>query len=209
MITRGEITGVILCGGDARRMFGVEKPLQLMDGEPLVAHVRARVSPQVAHVVISANREHDAYAVWGDPVVSDDITGAGPLAGLVRALRAVDTPYAFCCPGDAPRIDPALVARLAHCLDETSGGADICVPHDGDRAQHLFLLLRTAEQDALEQYLVAGGRAVHAWLATRRVAVCDASDIAGSFLNINTEQDLLLASRHSPADSPHHQAEPL
>ena len=74
MITRGEITGVILCGGDARRMFGVEKPLQLMDGEPLVAHVRARVSPQVAQVVISANREHDAYAVWGDPVVSDDIT---------------------------------------------------------------------------------------------------------------------------------------
>ena len=64
MIRRDDITGVILCGGDARRMHGVEKSLQLLAGVPLVHHVRASLAPQVGRVLVSANREQRTYRQW-------------------------------------------------------------------------------------------------------------------------------------------------
>jgi len=217
MIGRADITGVILCGGEARRMSGAEKPLLVLDALPLVAHVRARLAPQVQRVIVSANRSHDSYAAYGDEVVSDHTAGAGPLAGLSVALHASSsrpvgaTPYLFACPGDAPFLDRQLVARLAQAM--TDAEADVAVPHDGTRAQHLFLLLRTIGQPSsvglsLQAYLDGGERSVHGWLDTQRVVRVDAADIADSFVNINTPQDLLDAQHHV-SHTLHQDQEPL
>jgi molybdopterin-guanine dinucleotide biosynthesis protein A len=205
MIDRGAITGVILCGGDARRMSGVDKPLQLLDDRPLVAHVQARLTPQVARVLISANRMRDSYAAYGDEVVRDSAPGAGPLGGLsstLDALQSRQTPYLFACPGDAPFLDPLLVVRLAAALADTD--ADVAVPHDGTRAQHLFLLMRTTLQPDLALYLDTGARSVHGWLDTQRVCAVDAADIAASFANINTMQELQDARDHIDRPRHHH-----
>jgi molybdenum cofactor guanylyltransferase len=209
MIGRADITGVILCGGEARRMSGVNKSLELLDGTPLVAHVHARLAPQVARVLISANRSPDAYAMYGDRVVPDVTPGQGPLGGLSAVLGAVmdaaqahaATPYLFACPGDAPFLDRSLVQRLADALNDRN--ADVAVPHDGTRAQHLFLLMRTALQPALTSYLDTGARSVHGWLDTQRVRVVNADDIAVSFTNLNTPQELRDAHDHADR-SPHH-----
>lgn len=197
MIDRAAITGVILCGGDARRMDGVDKPLLRLDDRPLVAHVHERLAPQVARVLVSANRTHDAYAPYGDAVMPDVIPGRGPLGGLATVLDSPlgrATPCLFACPGDAPFLDRSLVARLARALGDTD--ADVAIPHDGTQAQHLFLLLRTTGQPArgplsVSSYLDTGARAVHGWLASQRVAIVDAADLAPSFANINTPHDLL------------------
>lgn len=199
MSDRADITGVILCGGDARRMSGVEKPLQPLGDAPLVAHVFDRLVPQVARVFISANRSLDRYASWGDRVVPDVTPGCGPLGGLVSVLETVreyDAPYLFACPGDAPFLDGSLVSRLAQALEDAD--ADIAEPHDGTRAQHLFLLMRTTTQPSMASYLARGERSVHGWLDTQRVTTVDASDIAASFLNINTPQDLRDAQHPRP-----------
>ena len=77
------ITGIILAGGKSRRMGGVDKGLMDFLGKPMVAHVLQRLTPQVDEVFINANREPERYAVFGQPVVQDDIADfAGPLAGL-------------------------------------------------------------------------------------------------------------------------------
>jgi len=47
MIARADITGVILAGGRGSRMGGVDKGLQLLHGRPMIAHVLARLAPQV------------------------------------------------------------------------------------------------------------------------------------------------------------------
>ncbi len=193
-IDASAITGVILCGGSARRMDGVEKPLQPLAGQPMVQHVRARLAPQVGCVVISANAHADAYGQWGDRVVPDVEAGQGPLGGIVSALGVVTTPYAFCCTGDSPRLDPLLVSRLAALLDAT--GVDAVYPHDGTRTQPLFLLLRTTVRDGLMQYLCDGGRKVTTWLEQLSLAVHDARDIADSFLNCNTLAELSAAGAH-------------
>ncbi|NCW44333.1 MAG: molybdenum cofactor guanylyltransferase MobA, partial [Gemmatimonadaceae bacterium] len=62
-------------------MGGVEKPLVPLHDRPLLAHVLDRLLPQVGHVIVSANRELDAYRALGHPVVSDDVPGLGPLGG--------------------------------------------------------------------------------------------------------------------------------
>ena len=66
-----EITGVILAGGLARRMGGVDKGRQLLDGKPLVEHVAARLAPQVGTLLINANRSQSDYATLGYRLIGD------------------------------------------------------------------------------------------------------------------------------------------
>lgn len=193
MIDRAEITGVILCGGEARRLGGREKALELAGGVPLVAHVRGRLARQVGRILISANRQLDAYSQWGDTVVPDAQAGLGPLGGLLSALDRVDTPYAFCCPGDAPLLSTTLVAGLATSLSAAS--VDLAIPHDGERAQPLFMLLRTSLRSGLRDFLQGAGRAVHSWIDTQRSVQVDATLDRDSFVNVNAEADLLRLDR--------------
>ena len=184
MIAREEITGIILCGGEARRMGGTEKALTIVGSTSLLGHVRARLAPQVDTIIISANRDLPGHAAWGDVVVPDLVSGLGPLGGLHAALAQVHTPYAFCCPGDAPLLDAALVQRLAVALQHDQ--ADVAMPHDGERTQQLFLLLRTDLRPSLGAYLDDGGRSVLGWTDSLRCAVADATDLHSAFLNVNT-----------------------
>ena len=196
-----DITGVILCGGRGRRMGEVEKPLQLLHGLPLVRHVRDRLTPQVGRVIISANRERARYAEFGHDVVPDANEGLGPLGGLGSAAAHVRTPWIFCCPGDAPLLDRTLVPRLMASVSEAHDGA---FPHDGDRAQHLFLLVRTHRCQTIAAQLAAGHRSVHAWISTLRVPPVPMPELSASFRNVNTLEELArLHSRsdHATADS--------
>jgi molybdopterin-guanine dinucleotide biosynthesis protein A len=188
MIERDDVTGIVLCGGLGARMGGRDKPLALLHAKPLVAHVVARLAPQVARVVISCGRNTEHYARWGDAVVVDEVAGEGPLRGIATALGAIDTPYAFVCPGDAPSLSTSIVATLSRAWRD--GTPDACVPFDGARTQHLFLLLRAALQEDLRRYLDCGGRAVHGWIQALNTFQVDASHVGESFRNVNTDEDL-------------------
>ena len=66
---REQVTGIVLAGGQGRRMGGVDKGLVELDGQPMVAHVLARLAPQVGDVLINANQNLERYAAFGYPVV--------------------------------------------------------------------------------------------------------------------------------------------
>ena len=187
-VQRTDITGVILCGGSARRFDGRDKPLALLRGSMLVEHVRQRLAPQVGAVVISCNRNLDVYRRWGDTVVTDSVPERGPLGGLLAAMQAATTPLVFACPGDAPLLPPTLIERLARTLDGRT--ADVAYPHDGERPQHLFLLVRRDASERLRQYLDAGGRAVHEWAERMHAVRLDARSDRDAFVNVNSAADL-------------------
>jgi molybdopterin-guanine dinucleotide biosynthesis protein A len=187
LIPASDITGVVLCGGEGRRMGGVEKPLLSLTGSPLVAHVLERLRPQVGPVIVSANRELESYRVFGHPVVVDDTPGLGPLGGLASIAPHVTTPWLFCCPGDAPRLDGGLVARLASECDDACTAA---YPHDGERPHYLFLLVRTAVCTSLTSYLEGGSRSVHGWLEVIGGRAVGMPELAKSFVNVNTTDAL-------------------
>lgn len=199
-IPPGEITGLILAGGLARRMGGADKGLVPWQGEPLAAHVLRRLAPQVGTVLINANRHLDEYRALGAAVISDTVPGfAGPLAGLLAGLNAAGTEYLVCVPCDSPLLPDHLVARLAEGL--LSAGADVAIataPHDGELRRHpVFALLRRAVSASLTDYLQAGGHKVETWLARHKVAQVHFEN-ERPFYNINTREELLALEQSGP-----------
>src|SRR5690349_9261871 len=146
MISRDDITGVILAGGRGSRMGGVDKGLQNFRGMPLALHTLLRLQPQVGAAMVNANRNLSGYESFGVPVWPDGIGDyAGPLAGFLTGLEQCETALMMTVPCDTPLFPTDLVARLAEAMDRD--GAEIAMAaareEDGQlRTQPVFSLLR-------------------------------------------------------------------
>ncbi len=193
-----ELTGLILAGGQGRRMGGVDKGLVAFHDRPLVAHVRERLSGQVAEVLINANRSQARYASLADRVIEDAEGGfQGPLMGIYSGLRAAATPWLVVVPCDTPALPEDLVARLVAGL----GDADIAVACDGERLHPVVALIRTALADDLAAALAGGERKIDRWYARHAWRRVDFSDCPAAFANLNTDderQRLEAALPHAP-----------
>lgn len=186
------VTGLILAGGEGRRMGGADKGLLPYRGRPLVAHVIERLAPQVDHLLLSANRNLDAYRAFGSPVLTDDTTDfLGPLAGLRAGLAACTTPWLVCCPCDCPALPADLVARLR----ATVGAAPLAVAAVEGRMQPTFQLCRHELLPALDAFLAAGNRKVGGWCREMK-AIEVAFQDANAFINMNNPVDL-----HAPGSA--------
>jgi molybdopterin-guanine dinucleotide biosynthesis protein A len=195
VITRDEVTGIVLAGGQGRRMGGVDKGLIVLDGRPMVAHVLERLRPQVADVLINANQNTERYAEFGHPVVRDAVGGfAGPLAGLHAGLSQVARKYAVTVPCDSPFLPIDLVARLGEALSARAG-TDLAVAKTFDQPHPVFCLVRRDVLPHLAAFLDAGGRKIDAWYATLAVVEVPFDDEAPAFRNINTADELAAAVR--------------
>ncbi len=81
------ISGVILAGGQARRLGGQDKGLIELCGSTMIEHSIRAFSPQVQPLMISANRNLERYRALGYTVIEDHFGSfEGPLAGLRRSL---------------------------------------------------------------------------------------------------------------------------
>ena len=184
-----QITGMILAGGQGRRMGGVDKGLKSFRGKRLVDHAFERLTPQVAGVIINANQNLSAYRELGVRVVSDAIEGyAGPLAGLHAGLSVSKRPYLATVPCDSPFLPADLVARLYSHIDDA--GAEIAVAKTGDQAHPVFCLVRRGVLDHLTDFLKGGGRKIDAWYSTMFVVEVAFDDQPDAFSNINTLEEL-------------------
>jgi molybdopterin-guanine dinucleotide biosynthesis protein A len=187
MDSAGKVSGIVLAGGQGRRMGGVDKGLQLLHGRPMVAAVLERLAPQVDDILINANQNLDAYAKFGHRVVPDAIGGfAGPLAGLHAGLGEVRQPLALTVPCDSPFLPLDLFSRLNSGL----GDNDLAVAKTGDQPHPVFALVRTSVRANLEEFLAKGGRKIDAWYASLRVVEVPFDDVADAFRNINTREEL-------------------
>lgn len=197
MIPTSDITGLILAGGRGSRMGGVDKGLQVCNGAPMAMHTLMRLSPQVGHMLINANRNLAAYESFGVPVVVDSVPDfAGPLAGVLAGLEQCQTPYLLTAPCDSPFVPIDLAAKLSQALVEA--GARIALPvtlepdENGQprrQVQPVFCLLNATLADDLTAYLQQGGRKIDAWTA-RHPSVEVVFDDAAAFANINTLAEL-------------------
>lgn len=183
------ITGLILAGGQGRRMGGVDKGLQVLRGKPMVGWVLERLAPQVDEVIINANQNGPEYARFGPRVVADRIGGfAGPLAGLQAGLEAATHPLLVTVPCDSPFLPHDLVSRLRAALDRV--GADLAVAKTGAQPHPVFSLVRASTLPGLTAFLAGGGRKIDAWYAALKVVEVPFDDEPDAFSNINTREEL-------------------
>ena len=190
--------GVILAGGQARRMGGGDKGRLMLGGRSLLSHVIARLEPQVAALALSANGDVARFVDTGLPVVADSVAGfVGPLAGVLAGLdwaheqgaetivtAAADTPFFPC----------DLVPRLMMAADGMVHPLVLAATPDGERGRNrhpTFGLWPVALRDDLRRALEGGLRKVVLWSDQHggREAMFEAEPF-DPFFNVNTPEDL-------------------
>ena len=177
-------------------MGGRDKGLQLLAGRPMVQHVKTRLEPQVGSLMISANRNVEAYAELGARVLRDaDDDFQGPLAGLLAGLRAATTEWLMCAPCDAPLLPLDLAARLSDGDEDVS----IALPCSADgRVQPLFALVRCELHGRLAAALARGERGAQQWMSSQRHRLVrfERPDDERAFFNINSLAQLQALQTH-------------
>jgi molybdenum cofactor guanylyltransferase len=197
----GSVTGVLLAGGRARRLGGIDKCLVPLVGRTLLELVIERARPQVARLLLNANGDPARFGAFGLPVISDVIADyAGPLAGLLTGLEwagrnAPDCPWVVSFASDSPFFPQELVTRLRAAVQAEA--AEAACAASGERLHPVFGLWPVRLAPALRQAMQREGlRKAEDWARRCRIAVVNFS-AAGldPFFSVNRPEDVVQAER--------------
>ena len=189
-----KISAIILSGGRATRMGGVDKGLVVLKDKPLVQHVISRLKPQVDEIEINANREIGTYQALGYPVLKDENDAfIGPLAGFLLGLKHAKYDYVLTVPCDSPFLPLDLVQMLF--MGMTATHADVAVASSNGDTHPVFCLMKKSVLPSLQAFINGGERKVSAWQKSLHYTEVDFSDCAlhngpSAFTNLNTFDDL-------------------
>lgn len=195
-----KVVGLLLAGGQSRRMGGGDKALRPFGGGTLLDRVIRRLRPQVDALVLNANGDPARFGCFKLPVVSDSIPGfAGPLAGVLAGLdwtaaQRPDCPYIVSVATDTPFLPLDLVPRLAEEL--AAAGADLACAASGGRAHPVFGLWPVRLRENLRRAVVDEAiRKVDLWTGRYRlVTVCFPDTPVDPFFNANRPEDFEAAA---------------
>ena len=194
------IVGVILAGGQSRRMGGGDKPLRLVAGCTLLERLIKRLNPQCSRIVVSANGDPSRFADFNLPVIGDlDGNQAGPLAGILAAMHWMTTEkpsatHLVSVPGDTPFIPHDLVARLEN--ETILHSRQISVAASGGRMHPPIALWPVSLLADINHFLVKESQSrVAAFLSHHGIAEVEwPSEPYDPFFNINTPDDIDFAT---------------
>jgi molybdopterin-guanine dinucleotide biosynthesis protein A len=197
----GNILGLVLAGGLARRMGGGDKARIRIGGATILERVLARFTPQCAAVILNANGDAARFADTALPVVPDSVPDfAGPLAGILAGLdwAAAHAPKIVdiaSVPGDCPFLPTDLVERLR--ATRAASGQPLACARSGDWRHPVVGLWPVALRDDLRKALVGEGlHKIEAWTARHGVAIAEWPDTpVDPFFNVNTPEDVAAAER--------------
>ncbi len=184
------VTAAILAGGNSRRM-GHNKALLPLSGQPLIAHVAARLE-KVARQRIILSNDAATYQFLDLPIYGDIFVGVGALAGVHAALTYAAFPLVFVVACDMPFLDPRLLRWLYDRIEE----ADVVMPRLGGREEPLHALYRRHRVlPKVTARLQAGYRRVVSFLPDVNVRYVDEAEMKlvapelRSFRNANTPEE--------------------
>ena len=184
--------GIILAGGLARRLGGGDKTLHELGGQPILAHIVARLRPQLDRLVLNANGDPARLARFGLPILPDTVAGhPGPLAGILAGLESAAAhgfSWVVSVPADAPFLPLDLVGRLHEGRD----GAPLAVAASAGRTHPVVALWPVAMGASLRAALAAGQHKV-GWATDGAAIVVWPDTPVDPFFNVNTPADLAAA----------------
>lgn len=209
---KDNVIGVLLAGGLSRRMFATgagrgDKGLLEIGGRPMLAHVIAKLKPQVNALVLNINGDPDRFAEFGLPLASDPVEGhVGPLAGVLAGMRWAQANHPTAgfiatASTDAPFLPADLVMQLKAGLRASSSGERIALARSAGHMHPVIGLWPVDLADDLEAALQDGVRKVIAWtdrhgtLAVEFASVNVGGQKVDPFFNANTPDELAEARR--------------
>jgi molybdopterin-guanine dinucleotide biosynthesis protein A len=181
---------LVLAGGAATRLGGIDKMLVVVDGRRLIDHAMAAVEPARLTICVGSPRSGTSRARW----TSETPPGGGPVAAIAAGLPLVTSPDVVLLAADLPFVRVGHVRRLVEALESSDGpaapdGAMFIDPQGRD--QPLLSAWRTT---ALRSVIPAepaglGLRRVLAPLVVRRLVGGD------DLLDCDTPEDVASARR--------------
>lgn len=209
-VRSGAVVGVVLAGGEGRRMGpGALKPLRLLAGRPMVAHVVDRLRPQVMDLVIVANDPAPEFRALGVPVIADppDIQEMarregrrlGPLAGILAGMEWALEHHPHCgwiltAPADVPFLPLDLTVRLCGLMHVPE--PDVLMVRHGKRREHTLAIWSVKlAADLRRAILEEGMRRVETFALRYVFEEFVWPGDAEPFLNVNTPAELSEAMR--------------
>jgi molybdenum cofactor guanylyltransferase len=181
------MTGVILAGGQSRRM-GQDKCLLKLKGKELILYAASILEPNCDKIIISSNNTN--YSCFGYPVIPDLYSLRGPLGGIVSVMKSLDSNIFAFIPCDMPFVPPELFVFLV----ENKQGKQAVVPVFNGEAEPLVMIIDKTVLPVAEKFLKAGNYKILNFLNSinTKFVEIDASAQFFSFdmfVNINTPED--------------------
>jgi len=193
------VAGIVLCGGQSRRM-GRSKAWLPFGPELMLPRVVRLLRETVRPVLVVAAAGQDLPPLPGDvPIIRDARAERGPLEGLAAGLNALrnqaDAVYLSSC--DVPLLRPAFVRRLIDLLGEYMA----CAPQTDGRSHPLAAVYRLGVCDKVQQLLAADRLRLSALLDEVPTRFVTAEELAAvdpgleSLRNVNTVEEYQAALR--------------
>lgn len=202
IITPTQVTGLILSGGQGRRVGCRDKGLLQRHGVTLIEHQLAWLSSQVSTQIISANRYLERYRQLDAKVVSDgDSEFHGPLNGILSAMAELNSEWLFVVPVDLPDLPDDLISQFCSAIKAPANAYYIT---SAVRAHYLLMLVHRSQRSSLQAFFEAGHRRVRDFLQRVGAQAIDPGFTEMVYKNYNELVDFdaidIVADGHTPAD---------
>ncbi len=187
MPQKSELTGIILAGGNSRRM-GVNKAILEVKGKKLMEYPIGLLQKHCARLLISSNMPLSLPY----PVVSDVRKGLGPMIGIYSCLLESTTPYNVVLSCDMPCISDEMITCLLDHIDQDK----IIVPiHDDDLMEPLCAVYPTVLAEPMKESMEKNRLTLYEFILSRPHTLLNIHNklkwwSADLFLNVNTPEDL-------------------
>ncbi len=188
-----QLAGIILCGGESRRM-GYPKAKLPFGGETLLQRTARTVSQVTGRIVVVAAAGQKLPELPSTAIVVEDTRPQlGPLEGLRTGLSALsdETAAAYVTSCDVPFLTAEFISWMAAKLGE----ADIAVPEAEGFRHPLAAVYRRSILPHIEELLAAGKRRpadLFPLVATRFVSEQELTDFdpqLNALRNLNRPED--------------------
>ena len=198
-VTKEEITGIILAGGQSSRM-GNDKGLRQLKNKPLVSYAIATLRPLCQQLMISANRSQEKYAEFGWPVVADEIPDIGPIGGIYSCLKKSTTRYNLVLSCDTPFVTTEIFRLL---LKNRENEQVVCPVHQTFLIEPLSACYNTNVLGDLTRAIEKQEYKMMRFLKHIRMKTVAVDVLLPhfnelTFLNVNTPEDLKKAEEIAP-----------
>ena len=198
-----KICGIILAGGQSRRMGGREKSLMELQNIAPIEWVARRLESQVDTMAVNANGDPTRFDFLGLPVLPDTIEGfVGPLAGVLSGMRWASSKHRathiVTAAADTPFLPSQMVKRLSSNLTDINR---VAMAYSNGRVHPVAAIWPCDLADALEHFLTVEDQRKILVFAQRYGLIETKFDLveghAGHdpFFNINTPDDMAIADQ--------------
>lgn len=179
-----QVSGIILAGGEGKRVGGVDKGLLEYRGKPLIEHVIEKIIPQVDDIVISANRNTKQYQRYSETVIADETEQyLGPLAGIYAALPHALHDRVLIVACDTPCLPTDIIDKFSRSKPETH----LHIATSNNRLQLVMMLHKNLHR-SIGQALIDGQLRLMQWVKSQQPEMVEFED-ESAFRNFNNNDE--------------------